>query len=137
MVKNIKIFSVTRDWKEHYLKYDWLYRPYTVLNFPADAVLDPALPEDYKKKLAAGAYLVNSYLMSCNFAEFLIPTFKKIEGYNSYLLLYKPNFFVLSWKYVFWNFIGYFLFFRILFKFLPTFSIPINKILELILFIFK
>jgi len=135
--RNVKKFSQTRLWKEHNLKHDWLYRPYTILNFPADAILDPTKPEDYKKKLAAGAYKVNMYLASCNFTEFLIPTFKKIDGYNSYLLLYKPVFFVLSWRYVFWNVLGYYIFFKILFKFLPAFSNPINKILELIIFIFK
>lgn len=133
--KNVRKFSKTKLWKEHNLKYDWLYRPYTVLNFPADAIIDPSKPEDYKKKLAAGAYTVNMYLTSCNFAEFLIPTFKKVDGYNSYLLLYKPFFYVLSVRYVIWNLIGYFFFFRILFKFLPAFSLPINKILDIINFI--
>ena len=135
--RNIKKFSQTRLWKEHNLKYDWLYRPYTILNFPPDAILDPEKPEEYKKKLATGAYKVNTYLTSCNFAEFLIPTFKKIEGYNSYLLLYKPFFFVLSWRYVIWNLIGYFIFFKILFKFLPSISFPKNKIIELITFNFN
>ena len=107
IIKTVKKIEKTNEWKNLKLRRDWIFRIYTVININLDDERDQndkeSIIEIERFKLLDEIRPIAFYLDSFNFREILKPVTKKIdeEETNAYLLIFKPYFVDLSFKYVF------------------------------------
>ena len=74
------------DWKKYNLRYDWLYRIYTVIN-PSEA--DKGDDENMINMKAVDRVTpINKYIASLGLAEVVSLSMEKIPESNSYLVVY-------------------------------------------------
>lgn len=89
------------EWQKYKLRFDWIGRIYTVINLPPEVLHSPDTPQDIRY-----AYIleemrpINEYLTKLNLHEIIIPKIKPIKNSISYLIIYKPYFQKLSWKWI-------------------------------------
>jgi hypothetical protein len=88
-------------WSKYQLRYDQLYRIYTVVNLPPEVTLSPDDPEEIRVAYVVDSTRgINEYLTSLNLQEIIFPEFKPIKGTDSYLVIYNPFFRTLSLSWV-------------------------------------
>ena len=100
--KTIKNNMTSVEWGKFKLRVDWIGRIYTVINLPPEVVHSPDAPEEIRPAyILEESRPLNEYLTKLNLQEILIPEIQAIPESISYLLLYRPYFQKLSWRWVF------------------------------------
>lgn len=100
--KTIKTNMTSVEWGKFKLRVDWIGRIYTVINLPPEVVHSPDAPEEIRPAyILEESRPLNEYLTKLNLQEILIPEIQAIPESISYLLLYRPYFQKLSWRWVF------------------------------------
>lgn len=84
-------------WVENRLRVDWVGRIYTVINL-TDSDLGE-MEQVREAKVIMRMKPINTYLESLDMQEIVYPSIEKIND-QSYLLVYSPLFYGLSWWYV-------------------------------------
>lgn len=90
-------------WKRKNLRLDNLNRIYTVINIPAQVIMSPDLPKEFRPSFVVNEIKpINEYFKSLNLEELLTMWIKPVEGTNeeSYLVVYQFLFRHLSWLWV-------------------------------------
>lgn len=88
IITKVNKFSKTADWKLLNLRYDWIYRIYTIIN-PRDSDLgdqDEVLNIKFNERIN----VYHNYIDSIGLANWVKINVKKVEGTQSYLLFYSP-----------------------------------------------
>lgn len=105
--KTIKTNMKSIEWEKYRLRVDWIGRIYTVINLPPEVIHSPDAPEEIRPAyILEESRPLNEYLTKLNLQEILIPEIKPIPESISYLLLYRPYFQKLSWKWVLIRLLG-------------------------------
>jgi hypothetical protein len=105
--KTIKTNMTSIEWERFKLRVDWIGRIYTVINLPPEVVHSPDAPEEIRPAyILEESRPLNEYLTKLNLQEILIPEIEAIPESISYLLLYRPYFQKLSWRWVFTRLAG-------------------------------
>jgi len=93
IIKTIKEQENTHEWKTFNLRHDWIYRIYTVVS------IDSEIASQLSSLEVTGAVLekmqpINNYLSSnkIDFKEIITPSTERIQGTNSWLVVYSPLF---------------------------------------------
>ena len=105
--KAIKKNEKSVEWERFKLRSDWICRIYTVINLPPEVIHSPDSPEEIRPAfILEEAKPLNEYLMKLNLSEIIIPEIGAIPDTVSYLVLYKPYFQRLSWRWIILRVIG-------------------------------
>lgn len=100
--KTIKNNLKTTEWEKFRLRVDWIGRIYTVINLPPEVIHSPDAPQEIRPAyILEDSKPINEYLTKLNLQEIVVPEISPITNSFSYLLLYRPYFQVLSWKWFF------------------------------------
>jgi len=100
--KTIKKNLLTVEWNKYKLRADWIGRIYTVVNLPPEVMFSTDAPEEIRPAYVLEEIRpINEYLTKLNLHEIIIPEIKPIPDSISYLIIYKPYFQKLSWKWIF------------------------------------
>ena len=100
-------------WAKFNIRRDWIGRIYTVYNLPPEVTLSPDVPKEaWIGYVLEQSKPLNEYLTTLNLQEIIQPDYREIPGTESFLLIYKPFFQELSWRWIltrigFWSLVIY------------------------------
>jgi hypothetical protein len=102
--EDIKKNKGTVEWEKLKLRHDWIGRIYTVINLPPEVIYSPDAPQEIRPAyVLEESKPINEYLTKLNLQEIIIPELSPIENSISWLIVYKPYFQKLSWKWFLWR----------------------------------
>jgi hypothetical protein len=99
LLKTIKKNKDSVEFQKFNLRHDWVGRLYTVINIPPEVLYSPDSPQEIRPAyVLEESRPLNEYLTTLNLTEIVIPVIEPIEGSTSWLLVYKPYFQKISWR---------------------------------------
>ena len=99
--KTIKKNIETVEWKKYNLRHDWIGRIYTVVNLPPEVIHSPDSPEEIRPAyILEESRPINEYLTRLNLQEIVIPEIQPIPNSISWLIIYRPYFQRIGWKWL-------------------------------------
>jgi hypothetical protein len=91
--------ETSTEWQIFNLRRDWIYRIYTVVNLEQDFI-DQVSEFEITHAIIDQISPINKYLSRLDFGEIVLPEVTRVEGTNSWLVVYNPRFDVLTVKHV-------------------------------------
>jgi hypothetical protein len=99
LLKTIKKNKNSVEFKKYKLRHDWVGRLYTVINIPPEVLHSPDSPEEIRPAyVLEESRPLNEYLTKLNLQEIIIPEIEPIKDTNSWLIIYKPYFQKISFR---------------------------------------
>ncbi len=99
--KTVKKNKETVEWKKYNLRHDWVGRIYTVVNLPPEVIYSPDSPEEIRPAyILEESRPINEYLTRLNLQEIVIPEIQPIPNSISWLIIYRPYFQRIGWKWL-------------------------------------